>query len=430
GYFLNLVVLRSDLSGDPTVRELLERIRGVCVDAFTHQEVPFEKLVEELRPPRNVAANPLVQATFALQNTPRNSLNLAGITARDLDLSAGVARPFDLHLYMIEEESRLQSYASYNKNLFGIDTIKRLVHHFTNILEAIAVDQDQRISKLPMLSAPERRQLLLEWNDTYADYPREKCIHELFEAQVERTPEAVAVVCENQKLTYGELNARANQLAHDLRRRGVGPETVVALFMERSVEMVVAILGVLKAGGAYLPMDPDLPHERMQFFLADAQVRWLLTQDKLRSALSDFAGKIVSLDGARAQFLDESQENPQPAAQGHHAAYVIYTSGSTGAPKGVVNVHDGLRNRIQWMQHAYCLTASDRVLQKTPYTFDVSVWEFLWPLSSGAGLVLARPGGQRDPSYLVDLIQSQRITTLHFVPSMLGVFLREPGIER
>ena len=198
--------------------------------------------------------------------------------------------------------------------------------------------------------------------------------------------------------------------------------------MKRSLEMVIGILGVLKAGGAYLPIDPDLPAERLQFLLQDTHVRLLLTQDRLRSAVGDFAGYILCLDNDRSDFF-MNQENPHHYALGHHAAYVIYTSGSTGTPKGVINVHDGLSNRIHWMQEAFRLTAADRVLQKTPYTFDVSVWEFLWPLCSGACLVVARPGGHRDSTYLVQLIKSQQITSLHFVPSMLGAFLLEPGME-
>jgi acyl-coenzyme A synthetase/AMP-(fatty) acid ligase len=226
------------------------------------------------------------------------------------------------------------------------------------------------------------------------------------------------------------LNQRANQLAHYLRQQRVQPETIVALCMERSIEMVVGILGVLKAGGAYLPIDPDSPPERRHFLLDDAQAGLVLTQDTLRLSFAGRTDAIVCLDSEWHKLSDQSHENPQHQVMGHHAVYVIYTSGSTGTPKGVVNVHDGLLNRLQWMQDAYRLTDVDRVLQKTPFTFDVSVWELLWPLISGACLVVARPGGHRDSVYLVQLIQSQRITTLHFVPSMLDVFLREPEVER
>ena len=233
-------------------------MRRVCVDAFAHQEVPFEKLVEELRPTRHVAANPLVQATFALQNTPKNLLNLAGITASDLDISAGILRPFDLHLYIIEEETHLRAFASYNKSWFETETIKRLINHFSNILKAMAVDQDQCISALPMLNKQEKHQLLVGWNGTQVAYPKDKCIHQLFEEQVERMPEAVAVVFEDQQLTYRELNHRANQLAHHLLALGVGPDVLVGICVERSVEMIVGLLGIPQSRRRLRPARPGL----------------------------------------------------------------------------------------------------------------------------------------------------------------------------
>jgi amino acid adenylation domain-containing protein len=429
GFFLNMLVLRLDLSGDPTFSETITRTREVCLGALSHQELPFEKLVEEMHPDRILGNNPLFQVSFAFQNTPRVPPRLSGVTVEELEVDTGIAR-FDLHLFMEEIDGHLKGYWDYDTNLFSGDTIERMLGHFQNLLQGIVEDPNQRISELPLLSEVEKQQLLVQWNDTKTEYPDDNCIHELFETQVEKSPHSIAVVFEDQQLTYRELNRRANQLAHYLRRNGVQPNAFVALFMERSMEMVIGILGVLKAGGAYLPIDPDLPEERIQFLLQDARVRLLLTQNRLRTGLSDFAGGILCLDSDRSKLTAESQENPQPQAMGRHAAYVIYTSGSTGTPKGVVNIHDGLGNRIRWMQEAYRLTAADRVLQKTPYSFDVSVWEFLWPLSSGACLVLAQPGGQRDSAYLVQLIKSQQITTLHFVPSMLGAFLQEPGIEQ
>jgi len=429
GFFLNMLVLRLDLSADPTFAETIAQARDICLAALSHQELPFEKLVEELHPDRKLGHNPLFQVSFAFQNTPRFPLRLSGMTVEELEVETGIAR-FDLHLFMEEADKHLEGYCDYDANLFNADTIERLLGHFQTLLEGIVANPDQRISDLPLLGDAEKHQLLVEWNDTQTDYPNDKSIHQLFEAQVEKSPDAIAVAFEDQQLTYRELNSRANQLAHYLRKQGVQPDSIVGLCMNGSVELVIAILGVLKAGGAYMPIDPELPAQRLQFLLEDAQVRLLLTQDKLRSALADFAGHIVCLDGDWHELADQSHENPQHYVRGHHAAYVIYTSGSTGNPKGVVNVHDGLRNRIQWMQESYRLSSADRVLQKTPFTFDVSVWEFLWPLISGAGLVVARPGGHRDSSYLVQLIQSQQITTLHFVPSMLELFLQQPGVER
>ena len=428
GFFLNMLVLRLDLSGNPTFAETMARAREVCLGALSHQELPFEKLVEELHPDRNLGQNPLFQVSFAFQNTPRVPPRLSGIEINELEVETGIAR-FDLHCFMEEIDGHLKGYCDYDSNLFNADTVERMIGHFQMLLEDVVADPNQRISDLPLLSAGEKQQLLVQWNDTETDYSKVKSIHELFEIQVEKSPDAIAVVFEDQQLTYRQLNQRANQLAHHLRRQGVQPDTLVALFMKRSLEMVIGILGVLKAGGAYLPIDPDLPAERLQFLLQDTHVRLLLTQDRLRSAVGDFAGYILCLDNDRSKLLVENQENPHHYALGHHAAYVIYTSGSTGTPKGVINVHDGLSNRIHWMQEAFRLTAADRVLQKTPYTFDVSVWEFLWPLCSGACLVVARPGGHRDSTYLVQLIKSQQITSLHFVPSMLGAFLLEPGME-
>jgi amino acid adenylation domain-containing protein len=296
GYFLNLLVLRSDLSGNPTFRDLLERIQQVCVDAFAHQDLPFEKLVEELRPTRKLTNNPLVQVTFALQNTPKQSLNFTGIAARDLDISAGVARPFDLHLYMVEELTGLRAYVSYNKELFETDSIKRLIGHLETLLKSIVANQNQYISDLAMLTDAEKHRLLVEWNNTETDYPKDKCIHQLFEAQVEKTPDAVALVFENQPVTYRELNNRANQLAHHLQRLGVGPDVLVGICMERSLEMVVGLLGILKAGGAYVPLDPTYPEERLGLMLDDSQTPLLLTQRHLVQILPDHRAQVLCLD--------------------------------------------------------------------------------------------------------------------------------------
>jgi amino acid adenylation domain-containing protein len=432
GYFLNLVVLRSDLSGNPTVLELLERIRRVCLDAFAHQDVPFEKLVEELRPTRRITTNPLVQATFALQNTPQQSLNLTGITARDLDISAGVARPFDLHLYVIEEERRLRGYVSYNINLFEADTIKRLINHLTNLLTAIAVDQDERISVLPMLTEQEKHQLLVGWNDSEAEYPNDKCIHQLFEEQVEKTPDAVAVVFQDQQLTYRELNSRANQLAHYLKRLGGGPERLVAICMKRSLEMVVGLLGILKSGSAYVPLDPSHPAERLEFMLADAQVSVLLTQESLledggsRMDDSDCRSSILSqpmqricLDRDWEMIARESDANPENTTTVDNLAYVIYTSGSTGQPKGVQITHKSLLNLVFWHHQAFSVTPMDRATQLVGPGFDAAVWE-LWPyLTVGATVHIPDDMTRLDAAALRDWLVTQAIT-IGFVPTALA----------
>ncbi|WP_420884293.1 non-ribosomal peptide synthetase [Planktothrix rubescens] len=273
----------------------------------------------------------------------------------------------------------------------------------------------------------------MDWNNTKTDYPQDQCIHQLFEAQVERTPDAIAVVFENQQLTYTELNGRANQLAHYLQSLGVGPEVLVGIAVERSFEMIVGLLGILKAGGAYVPLDPDYPTERLQFMLEDSQVSLLLTQQHLLASFPQSSEtatpKIICLDSDRQIISQAKNVNPENSVTTGNLVYVIYTSGSTGKPKGTMNTHRGISNRLLWMQEAYQLTAEDCILQKTPFSFDVSVWELFWPLLNGARLVFAKPNGHKDASYLVKLIQEQQVTTLHFVPSMLQIFLTEKGIE-
>ena len=283
--------------------------------------------------------------------------------------------------------------------------------------------------KTRTLTDRERQQLLVDWNATAVAYGQDACLHELFEAQVERTPEAVAVVMEGGQLTYRELNARANQLAHHLRSLGVQKESFVAICLERSLEMVVGIYGAMKAGAAYVPIDPTYPQDRLAFMLQDADVPVLLTQEKLRGKLPPHRARVVCLDSEWPAISQQSTEAPRTGVTAANLAYMIYTSGSTGQPKGAMNTHRGICNRLLWMQDAYQLTADDRVLQKTPFSFDVSVWELFWPLLVGARLIVARPEGHRDSAYLIRLINGQQISTLHFVPSMLQVFLRESGVE-
>jgi len=276
----------------------------------------------------------------------------------------------------------------------------------------------------------ERRQVVEEWNRTEGWYPRGKTIVELFEEQVERTPERVAVEYEGQSLSYEELNRRANQLGRRLRRWGVGPEQLVGLCMKRSLEMVVGLLGVLKAGGAYVPLEPDYPRERLAFMVGDTGVRVVLSTEQHRGAVEGEGIRVLSLDTEWAEVEAESGEGIESGARPENLAYVIYTSGSTGKPKGVMNTHGALCNRLWWMQQQYGLGENDRVLQKTPYSFDVSVWEFLWPLMTGARLVVARPEGHRDSRYLVEVVEREQITTMHFVPSMLQVFVEEEELSR
>ena len=270
GFFVNTLVLRTDLAGNPSFRELLGRVREVALEAYAHQELPFEKLVEELQPERNLSHSPLFQVAFGLQNTPRAALKIEGLTLSPVEVDSGTAK-FDLMLVMHEEPDGLRGVLQYNTDLFDQATMLRLLGHFRTLLEGIVANPEQRLADLPLLTPAERHQLLVEWNDTRKDYPQDTCIHALFEAQVERTPEAVAVVCEDQQLTYRQLNSRANQLAHYLRQRGVGPEALVGLCVERSLDMVVGLLGILKAGGAYVPLEPAYPPERLAGMLEDGE---------------------------------------------------------------------------------------------------------------------------------------------------------------
>ncbi len=427
GFFVNTLVLRTDLSGNPSFRELLARVREMALSAYEHQEMPFEQLVAELQPERDLSRNPLIQVMFTLQNAPVPVMEFAGLTLSPVEFDSGMTK-FDLILTLSETPEGLTGRLEYNTDLFDAATIAKMVRYFQTLLTGIVSDPDQSILNLPLLTTAERHQLLVEWNDNQIDYPQDKCIHQLFEAQVERTPDAVAVVFEEQQLTYQQLNQRANQLAHYLRTLGVKPEVLVGLCLERSLEMVVGLLGILKAGGTYVPLDPADPQERLAFMLEDARVAVLIQQQKVEG-LPEHKARVVFLDADWQVIAQHSEENFVGGVTIDNLAYVIYTSGSTGRSKGVMNTHHGLCNRLLWMQDAYRLTTADGVLHKTPFSFDVSIWELLWPLLSGAQLVVARPEGHKDSAYLVKLITEQQITTLHFVPPMLQVFLAEQGLE-
>ena len=318
----------------------------------------------------------------------------------------------------------------YSTDLFDGDRMERMLGHYGRLLKSIIKNPEGRIEELEILTEREREQLLVEWNRTEREYPSGKCVHELFEEQVRRTPGAVAVVFEREELTYGELNARANQVARYLHKLGVGPEVLVGICVERSLEMVVGLLGIMKAGGAYVPFDADYPKNRLEYMLKDSGVAVLLTQKRLVGLLPVDGVKVICLDEDWPLIQKEILETPVCVAKVQNAAYMIYTSGSTGNPKGVVNIHSAIVNRLVWMQEEYQLGGADSVLQKTPFSFDVSVWEFFWPLITGARLVVASPGLHRDPESLAALIEKKSVTVVHFVPSMLSHFLEQDDIAR
>lgn len=409
----NVLALRTDLSGGPSFNELLTRVVDAVEQAFSHQNVPFETLLREVRLERDLSRNPLFQIMFTLRDATATREHGPGVNLLEVKNPMEL---FDLSVEFSEEKNELKGTFSYNSDLFDAPTITRMMGHFRTLLESAAANPGIQISRMPLLSEAERLQLLVDWNDTRVSYPRNIPLHVLIEEQVEKTPDSLAVVYESERLTYRQLNDRANQLAHHLRRRGVGPDVLVAVSAERSLELVIALLSILKAGGAYTPFDPGYPKDRLGTMLRDANPPVVLAQAHLLDRLPEGTGGVFCLDRDWPLLRSESTENLPSTVGGKNLAYAIYTSGSTGKPKGVPNVHEGIVNRLLWMQDKYKLTGKDRVLQKTPFSFDVSVWEFFWALMTGASLVLARPGGHRDPAYLVNLIAEQGITTLHFVP--------------
>jgi amino acid adenylation domain-containing protein len=427
GFFVNTLVMRSRLSGALSFRELLALTRESALDAYAHQDLPLEKVVEELRLERDTSREALFQVMFVLQNAPSTALELKGLSVNLLPIHNNTSK-FDLLLSMHEDHGRLKGSLEYSTDLFDETTIERTLGHFEILLQSIATDIGQQLDELSLLTPDEEHHLLVELNATSTDYAFDNFTDQ-FEAQVARTPDAVALVFEDEQLSYLELSRRVNQLAHFLRGLGVGPEVLVGIMMERSLEMVVGLLGVLKAGGAYVPLEPSYPEDRLSYIARDARVSLVLTQERLLELLRASSVRVISLDKEWPNIELCSAENPLSVVTGDNLAYVIYTSGSTGNPKGAMNTHRAISNRLLWMQEAYQLNVSDRVLQKTPFSFDVSVWEFFWPLMTGASLVVAAPGGHQDSSYLVKLIRKRQITTIHFVPSMLQAFLEEPELE-
>ncbi|GAB1541392.1 hypothetical protein NUACC21_40630 [Scytonema sp. NUACC21] len=336
---------------------------------------------------------------------------------------------FKVKLCCVRWDESLNYEFHYDANVFAVEDIQRLAGQFETLLASVVKNPSFAIASFDILSSREREQLLIEFNNTKTAAPQYQCIHHWFESQCECTPDAVAVVFDRVQLTYCELNNRANQLAHYLRSLGVKPEVLVGICVERSLDMVIGLLGILKAGGAYVPLDPTYPLERLAFMLENSQPSVLLTQQYLIETLPTHKAKVVCIDSNWFAIAQKSIKNPESNITSDNLAYVIYTSGSTGRPKGAMNTHKGICNRLVWMQDTYQLTAADKVLQKTPFSFDVSVWEFFWPVMIGAGLVIAQPEGHRDTNYLVNLITQQQISTIHFVPSMLQVFLEAENLE-
>ncbi len=422
GVFVNTLVLRTDLEGNPSFLELLSRIREVTLDAYEHQDLPFQNLVEELHPEPSLSYHPLFQVMFVFQNTPQEQLELP-LTLNPQSVESR-ATQFDLTLRLQETASGLKGFFEYSTDLFDAATIARMAGHFQIVLAAIVANPEQRIGELPLLTADERQQLLFEWNHTQADYPKDTCLQQLIEAQVEKTPTAIAVVFENQQLTYQELNTRANQLAHYLQSLSVGPDVLVGICVERSLEMVIGLLGILKAGGAYVPLDPGYPQERLAYMLADSQVAVLLTQQRLVDSLPQHSNLLVLLDADSEHIAQQSQENPISGTKADNLAYVIYTSGSTGKPKGVLVSHYNVVRLFKATEAWYNFNEQDVWTLFHSYAFDFSVWEIWGALIYGSRLVVVSYYVSRSPEDLYNLLISQGVTVLNQTPSAFRQLIR------
>ncbi|MBQ4862208.1 amino acid adenylation domain-containing protein [Pseudoalteromonas sp. MMG013] len=429
GFFVNTLVLRTQIDTNHGFKQLLEQTKKNVLDAYANDGVSFDMLVDKLNPERSDSYNPLFQITFSLIHESAQRETLNGIEVEAIELPE-VYSKFDLTLTAKESNQGLEFSWLYAKDLFTQEEIEQINASFAVLLQGIANDSEKPVSELPVLSLA-NQSLLKQWNNTAVDYPHDLCIHSQIEAQAARTPESIAVVFESQQVSYSTLNQRANQLAAYLIEQGVKPDSLVGICAERSVEMVVAILATLKAGGAYVPLDPTLPQQRLSYIVQDAKPSIIIGQKRFTD-ITDYQGSaFFALDdpSSDTQLMRYSNDNPDAIKLGltsKNLAYVIYTSGSTGQPKGVMVEHQALVNRIDWMQqYDYALTSEDRMLQKAPFTFDISVEEFMWPLIAGATLIVARAEGHKDPSYLCDLIAAQQVTTLHFVPSMLAIMLQQ-----
>ncbi|HEY0604990.1 MAG TPA: non-ribosomal peptide synthase/polyketide synthase, partial [Herpetosiphonaceae bacterium] len=431
GFFVNTLVLRTDLAGQPTFVEVLRRVRTTALQAYAQQDVPFELVVDALQPERDLSRTPLFQVMFVLQNAPQTRIDLPELRLESAATEHHTAK-FDLTLSVYETPNGLYVGMNYRADLFEAQTIGRMAEHFQMLLAAIVADPAQPIDRLPLLSSMEQERMLSAWNATASDYPTDRCLHDLVAAQATQIPEAIALLFQDEQLTYEDLDRRANQLAHHLHQLGVGPEARVGVCLPRSLDLIVAVLAVLKAGGGYVPLDPTYPQERLAFLLQDAQPTVLLTHESLLhptgSRLPAFGGAIVCVDRDHAEVARWPITPPVTRVQPANLAYVIYTSGSTGRPKGVLVSHQAICNHLHWRQATYPLSAADRFLHKASFSFDISVWECFAPLIAGATLVLASDEERQSSQALVNLIADTHITMFHAGPALLRLLLDEPRI--
>jgi len=432
GLFMNTLVLRTDLHGNPTFRELLHRVREEALEAYAHQDVPFGKLVAELQPERNLSYPPLFQVLFSLQNMPLPEVHLPGLVLTPVDVASSVSK-VDFTLEAATTEAGLQFAIEYNTDLFTAARVRRMANSWRILLENIVASPDRRIGSFSLLSPEEHARIVQGWNETSAPYPTDKCIHQLFEAQVAASPEATAIVFQQEPLTYAEVNKRANCIACFLQQAGVGSETLVGILMDRSPAMIVALLGVLKAGAAYVPLDPAYPQQRIAFMIEDSGMRFVLTQSRLLEILAGTDVQAICVDNDWRR-IEQAGEVPIPTATSNSLAYLIYTSGSTGRPKGVQITHRAVVNFLESMRSEPGFTKSDVMLAVTTLSFDIAVLELCMPLMVGARMVIASRETSLDAAQLAQLLSSSGATVMQATPAMWRMLIEagwmgNPGLK-
>ena len=423
GFFANTLVLRTSLAGDPSFRELLERVKDTALGAYAHQDLPFERLVEELRPERSLSHNPLFQVLFSLENTPRRSFELRELYIQALFGTAGTSAKVDMAFFLFEAPDGFTARVEYNTDLFDGATIERMLRHYQVLLEGALANPELRLSQLPLLTNDEQLLLLSGWNATQTEYPSQFCLHQWFEQYAARTPDAVACIFDKEHLTYEELNKRANQLAHYLKKRGVGPGQRVGIFVERSLDMMVGLLGIQKSGAAYVPLDPYYPAERIRTILDDAQVPILLTQQALLEALPPHAADVICLDSDWPQIGQESSSNLVCSARPEDLVYVIYTSGSTGKPKGVQVPHRAVVNLLHSMAHELSMGPDDVFPALASFAFDMCIPELYLALVTGGRVVVARREMASNGEELAALLRETGATVVHATPTTWSLLL-------
>ncbi|NJN13548.1 MAG: amino acid adenylation domain-containing protein, partial [Richelia sp. RM1_1_1] len=422
GLFVNTLVLRNNLDGNPSFCELLHRVREVTLDAYAHQDLPFEMLVEELQPERDLSRNPFYEVMFVLQNTPTSVHEVSGLNLRTLEFDSGTAQLY-IFLSMVESEDGLTGSLEYNTDIFDSTTISQFINNFQTLLENIVENPQQRLSELSLLNSSEREKLLFKFNQTHADYPQDATLHQLFEEQVEQTPDSLALISESEKLTYRQLNHRVNQFVYYLQKQGVTTCSLVALCLERDLDMVVGILAILKAGGTYIPLDPSYPESRLNFMLADSQASLLITKQEILEKISLSSAKTICLDIHKEKIAQESIENPINISSSDNLAYIIYTSGSTGTPKGVLGTHGGTVNGLHWLWKTYPFTEGEVCCQKTAISFVDSVWEIFAPLLQGVPTVIISNANVLNSQLFIETLAHHKVTRIVLVPSLLRLLL-------